>query len=72
MERSTTRPPTPAVGELEEASLADRLAQRCYTFLGPLLRQLDRQLDRRLVRTVANTVTALVRHRNRPQMLCWG
>ncbi len=69
MDRSTTPAPAPAVGDLEDASLADRLAQRCYTFLGPLLRQLDRQLDRRLVRTVANTVTALVRHRNRPQAL---
>ena len=69
MDRSTPPAPAPAVGEPEDASLADRVAQRCYTFLRPLLRQLDRQLDRRLVRTVANTVTALVRQRNRPQAL---
>src|SRR3712207_3004997 len=68
MERSTALPPAPAVGEAD-ASLADRVAQRCSTFLGPLLRQPDRQLDRRLVRTVANTVTALVRQRTRPQAL---
>ena len=69
MDGSKARGPRPAATELEGEQLADQLAQRCFTFLCPLLRQLDAQLDRRLVRTAANTVTAVVRHRNRPQAL---
>jgi hypothetical protein len=49
--------------------LAAALTARCWTFLTPLLRQLDEQLDCRLVRTAATAVTALVRHRHRPQAL---
>lgn len=50
-------------------ALAGQIAERCGSFLAPLLKRLDRELDLRLVRTAANVVTALVRHRNRPQAL---
>jgi len=43
--------------------LANEAQECCYTFLQPLLDQLDTHLDLRLVRTIANTVTAVIRHR---------
>ncbi len=49
--------------------LADKVSQRCFTFLAPLLKRLDRHLDSRLVNTLANSVTALIRHRQTPSAL---
>lgn len=56
-------------GYLTGADLAATLANRCFSFLRPLLVQLDKHVDVRLVRTLAETVTAVVRHRNRPLAL---
>jgi hypothetical protein len=47
----------------DSSTLADETQDYCYSFLQPLLYQLDSHLDLRLVRTVANTVTAVIRHR---------
>jgi hypothetical protein len=50
-------------------ALADTVAERCFVFLKPFLKQLDRILDLRLVRTLANTVTSIIRHRQRSTSL---
>jgi hypothetical protein len=49
--------------------VADKVTNRCNSFLKPLLKQLDQILDLRLVRTLANTVTSIVRHRGRTTAL---
>ena len=50
-------------------AIADKVTDKCITFLRPLLKELDKTLDLRLVRTLGSTITAIVRHRGRPTAL---
>lgn len=52
--------------ERRDKALAEGVAEDCFGFLGPLMKELDRKLDVRVVRTLADAVLAIVRHRNRP------
>jgi hypothetical protein len=53
----------------QSKAIANTLTVKCFTFLKPLLKELDKTLDLCLVRTLANTITAIVRHRQRATAL---
>lgn len=56
--------------EVQEHRTQSRLVtELCFTFLKPLLRQLNEELDRRLVHTFLQTILALIVHRHRNQGL---
>ena len=50
-------------------SHARLVADLCYSFLKPLLSQLNQELDRRLVHTFLETILVLIVHRHRNQGL---
>ena len=50
---------------LEVQVQAQLISDLCYTFLKPLLNQLNQALDRRLVCTFLQTILVLLAHRRR-------
>jgi len=60
---------TGGVAEGTGIELSAAMAERCQTYLAPLLTALDTHVDQRLVRTAGQVVPAMLRHRTRPTAL---